>query len=101
MSNKVANYELLEDLKVEMEDSDRSTLRNALVSNANGVEITRINAHRILAHAMFDTYRVIPMDHEPTKSTFRQFCKKYLSGAHAGDEEKLVAYELVKMVMEG
>lgn len=99
MGKKIANVELMEDLKVEMEDNEREVLRVAILKHAHSEKIDRKNARGILAHAMLDTYQAISYDHAPVKDAFRQIVKKYLNGARPSEDEMLCAKELVDMIM--
>jgi hypothetical protein len=100
MGNKISNAEVIEDLKVEMTDGEKLILKGAVMNMAGDMEITRMNARRILAHAMMDAYQFVPYEHELVKGYLRQIVKKYLNGSRTSDDESLACKELIDMVME-
>lgn len=100
MGMKISNTKLIEGLKTELDNKERGMLYRAIAKNSNGEEITRLNARRILAHAMLDNYNLISNDHEIVKATYRQIVKKYMNGAVGTDEESLVCNELIAILMK-
>jgi len=102
MGKKISNAEIIEDLKVEMTDEEKIMLKGHIeqMVKLDDAGINRMNARRILAHAMMDGYKSISYDHEPVKGYFRQIVKKYLNGSRTSDDESLACKELIDMVME-
>jgi len=101
MGKKIANAEVVEDLKVEMNDDERKLLKDTLGEVIHASEkITIDNARMVLAHAMLESYKKVSYDHEPVKSYFRQIVKKYLNGSKTSEDESKACKELIDMMYE-